>query len=164
MIILGIDPGTHHSGLVAYSAIDKTVIDSHNELPNFQVLKYLSSAAYSPMCFGIEIPACYGLRVGRDVFQTCVWAGRFIQKFAGRMPSATLYEVSRPEIVHMLTGARSGPKAAVNAVLVDRFGPGRKIAVGKKSSPGPLYGVKGHAWDALAVAYYVAEIERQLSN
>jgi len=163
MIIIGIDPGPEHSGVVAYDAYHKEVEQSFSEMANDKVFDYLRGTVYNPkqVRLGIEIPACYGLRVGRDVFQTCVWAGRFIQEFTC-LSFWTVYEVSRPEIVHHLTGKRGGPKAAVNAVLVDRFGPGRKVAVGRKSAPGPLYGVKGHAWDALAVAYFVAETMKEV--
>ena len=42
--------------------------------------------------------------------------------------------------------------ANIRAAIIDRFGPGKEKAIGKKSAPGPLYGIKGDEWSALAVA------------
>jgi hypothetical protein len=47
--------------------------------------------------------------------------------------------------------------------LLDRFGPGREVAVGTKRAPGPLYGIKGDEWSALAVALTLqAQLEPEL--
>jgi hypothetical protein len=40
----------------------------------------------------------------------------------------------------------------VRQALLDKIGP-----VGTKKNPGPLYGVSGHGWSALAVAVYASE-------
>lgn len=40
----------------------------------------------------------------------------------------------------------------VREALIERFGPGKEAAIGTKANPGPLYGVSGHYWSALAVA------------
>jgi hypothetical protein len=38
--------------------------------------------------------------------------------------------------------------------MIDRFGPGKEKAIGRKATPGPLYGVKKDIWSALAIACY----------
>jgi hypothetical protein len=42
--------------------------------------------------------------------------------------------------------------ANIRAALIDRFGPGKDKAVGRKATPGPLFGLKGDEWSALAIA------------
>jgi hypothetical protein len=46
--------------------------------------------------------------------------------------------------------------ANIRASLIDRYGPGKDSAIGSKRSPGPLYGLKGDEWSALAVALTVS--------
>ena len=65
---------------------------------------------------------------------------------------------------HALTGRRNASKSAVNLALYGLFAPEhrhnpphvlddtRRAAVGTTAKPGPLWGVTGHQWDALAVA------------
>jgi hypothetical protein len=45
-----------------------------------------------------------------------------------------------------------GGDAAVRAALIERFGPFKEDAIGKKSKPGPLFGIASHEWSALALA------------
>jgi hypothetical protein len=52
----------------------------------------------------------------------------------------------------------------VRQALIDKFGPGKELAIGKKASQGPLYGLTGDFWAALGVAVTASEteaIERQ---
>ncbi|MBV8782506.1 MAG: hypothetical protein JO353_14005, partial [Phycisphaerae bacterium] len=45
----------------------------------------------------------------------------------------------------------------IRQALIDRFGPTKERAIGKKKSPGPLYGMSGDCWSALAVAVTYAD-------
>jgi hypothetical protein len=40
----------------------------------------------------------------------------------------------------------------VRASLIDRFGPYKEKAIGKKATPGPLFGIHADEWSALAIA------------
>ena len=44
----------------------------------------------------------------------------------------------------------------IRQALIDRFG-GKEGAIGKKKTPGPLYGVHAHEWPALAVAVMASD-------
>ncbi len=54
-------------------------------------------------------------------------------------------------------GAEAAGVITGNMGTVMIFGGTKEAAIGKKASPGPLYGVSSHAWQALAVAVVVAE-------
>jgi hypothetical protein len=56
-----------------------------------------------------------------------------------------------------VTGAKGSADAAVRQRLIELHGGSKEVAVGTKKAPGPLYGVKSHAWAALAVAVVVAD-------
>ena len=52
----------------------------------------------------------------------------------------------------------------VRQAILDRYpatGGGKNPQVGTKKAPGPLYGVSGHAWQALAVAITAIETRGQ---
>jgi len=146
--ILAIDPGTTESG---WCLFDGGVLDSgvtHNE----DMLSLLMDP--QPDTVAIEYIESYGMAVGKEVFATCVWVGRFIQ--AWREPDEVLLVPRRTVKMHLCQSPRA-KDANIRASLIDKFGPGKEAAIGKKSNPGPLYGVKSHVWAALAVAVTVHE-------
>jgi hypothetical protein len=94
--------------------------------------------------------ASYGMPVGREVFETCLWIGRFVEAWASRGGEYRL--VYRREVkLHLCESVRAND-ANIRAALIDRFGPGKPAAIGTKKAPGPLYGLKGDEWAALGVA------------
>ncbi len=101
--------------------------------------------------------ASYGMPVGAEVFDTCVAIGRFVQLW-GDDKALTL--VFRREVKLHLCGQARAKDGNVRQALLDRFG-GKATAVGRKVTPGPLYGFAGDTWQALAVAVTVADRENQ---
>ena len=53
--------------------------------------------------------------------------------------------------LHLCHSARA-TDANIREALLDRYGPGKEKAVGRKAAPGPLFGVSKDIWSALAVA------------
>ena len=99
-----------------------------------------------------------GMPVGRDVFMTVLWTGRFVQVWGD---DSTVSMISRREVKLSLCGSSRAKDPNIRQALIDRFG-GKETAIGKKASPGPLYGVKGHEWSALALCItYMRSGERQ---
>jgi hypothetical protein len=74
-----------------------------------------------------------------------VWIGRFIEAWDG--PHQLVY---RKDVTLHLCNSPRAKDPHIRASLIDRFG--GEGAIGRKAAPGPLYGVKSHAWAALAVA------------
>jgi hypothetical protein len=140
-MILAIDPGTTESGWCVFDG--KRVIRSGVE-QNSQLLGRDFGYSPSDITLAIEMVASYGMPVGREVFETCVWIGRFQQ--AWRDPEAVRL-IYRKDVKLHLCGSPRAKDANIRQALIDRLGP-----VGTKAQPGPLYGVKSHAWAAVAVA------------
>ncbi|WP_249220704.1 hypothetical protein [Burkholderia cenocepacia] len=150
MIILGIDPGTTESGWCEYEAGTHRVLDS-GVLPNPEMLARLEQPSRAD-ALSIEMIASYGMAVGREVFETCVWIGRFQQ--AWRDPDAVRLVYRRDVKLH-LCGTTQAKDPNVRQAIIDLFprvGGGKTPQIGTKSQPGPLYGVSSHAWPALGVA------------
>jgi hypothetical protein len=95
----------------------------------------------------IEMIASYGMPVGAEVFETCVAIGRFIESWT---PGSWTLVYRKDVKLHLCNSPRAND-AAIRQALIDRYG-GRDKAIGKKANPGPLYGVSGDVWSALAVA------------
>lgn len=146
MRVLAIDPGNERSAFVILEdgtdVVMKGIEDNHELV---KILPINHADAYV-----IEMIASYGMPVGREVFDTCVWIGRFVQALAeAERPSGLIY---RREVKMHLCGNTKAKDSNIRASLLDRFGPGKQKAVGTKKAPGPLYGVKADVWAALALA------------
>lgn len=150
MKLLALDPGTDETGFVLF---DGERVEQSGVARNPDVFALLELAPVGAQ-LAIEMVASYGMPVGREVFETCVWIGRFQQ--AWREPDAVCLVYRRDVKLHLCGSARA-KDANIRAALLDRFGPGKDKAVGRKAAPGPLYGVASHAWAALGVAVTAAE-------
>jgi hypothetical protein len=146
--LLAIDPGTTHSGVVWFhhgGVLDCGVYE------NDEVLDLMGGGIVG--CVAIEMIASYGMAVGREVFETCVWIGRFIESTCNPESVRLIY---RRDVKLHLCGSVKAKDANVRQALIDRWG-GKAEAIGNIKKPGPLYAVKSHAWAALAVAVTAAE-------
>ncbi len=147
MTIIAIDPGYTQSAIVHYDPLRKAVVESLYE-DNPYVIKWLDGREEGTLV--IEHIASYGMPVGQEVFDTCVWIGRFVQVWGGQ--SHLLY---RKHVKLFLCGSTKAKDGNIRAALLDKFGGSR--ARGTKRQPGPLYGLAGDKWAALAVAVTWAE-------
>lgn len=148
MRILAIDPGTEESG---WCILDGTRVLASGVAANEEMLHQVKMEWYSDIdALAIEMITSYGMAVGREVFETCVWVGRFQQAW-GNPDAARL--VYRRDVKLHLCGNAKAKDANIRQALLDLLGP-----QGTKKAPGPTYGVKSHAWAALGVAVTVASI------
>lgn len=147
--ILAIDPGTHESGVVR---IEDGRVESSGVLRNEDLLTVIADSGAQTAVLVIEMVASYGMPVGKEVFETCVWIGRFQQ--AWRAPNQVRKIYRRDVKLHLCGNARA-KDSNVRQALIDSFGGAE--AIGNKKTPGPLHGVKSHAWAALAVAVTALE-------
>lgn len=151
-VVLALDPGPVQTGWAMYDGA--RVIDS-GVLSNGEVLDELAETPHcarqwqiSASLLAIEMIASYGMAVGKDVFETCVWIGRFMQ--AARIECRLIY---RKDVKLHLCGTTKAKDTNIRQALIDKIG-----APGVKANPGPTYGVKSHAWPALAVAVTALEV------
>jgi len=142
--IIAIDPGTTKSGWVLYN--EGRVLES-GVSGNHELLSFLSSFACATDIMAVEMIASYGMTVGRETFETVLWIGRFAQEWLSESKDRRCLKVYRQEAKRCVCRTHKASDADVRAALITRLG-----EVGTKKAPGPLYGVKSHAWAALAVA------------
>lgn len=152
MNILAIDPGNEYSAWVVYDTSHGGCVGLFGKEPNTTLLAAIQNIAFGVDRVVCEMIACYGMAVGKEVFETCRWIGRFEQAAHGLAPFSILY---RQDVKLHLCGQVRAKDPNVRQALIDRFG--GKAAIGKKKTPGPLYGVSGDVWAALGVAVTWAE-------
>ena len=143
-MILAIDPGNIES---AYCIIEKETYKpiEFGKIDNQQLLRQIGLFKNID-CIVIEKVASYGMAVGKEVFDTCEWYGRFIQKYCDTNNSQTIEYVFRKEVKINLCNSMKAKDSNIRQALIDRFG-----VVGIKKNPGWFYGFKKDIWSAYAV-------------
>lgn len=141
-VIFAVDPGYTRS---AYVIVERSgTVHEFDTLDNDTLLAeaHRLIPAHTEAVV-IEKLESYGMPVGIEVLDTIYWSGRFHQA-----SPAPVHRLSRRAIKLHLCGSARAKDANVRQALLDRY-PGGK---GTKASPGPLYGISGDVWAALAVA------------
>lgn len=160
-MILAIDPGNIESGVVLIresdlrplvaekidndTLLDNLIMDRYERYDDIECINHIA----------IEMIASYGMAVGKTVFDTCVWIGRFIQAFHGE-PIKLQYIYRKDEKMN-LCGSMKAKDSNIVQALIDRFAPNTSNkGKGTKKEPGWFYGFKKDIWQAYAVGvtYY----------
>lgn len=150
MIILGIDPGPEQSWWVTWSSADRglQMIIGKGEFSNSE-FPVVTGAGVDVIV--IEDVQCYGMPVGREVFQTAIAIGRFEERAKNR--HIPVVRVGRREIGLHFCNSTKAKAPNIRQAILDQFG-GKEKAIGYKKTPGILYGVKKHLWSALALCLW----------
>ena len=133
---VGIDPGPRESAFVVWDG--QRVVQS-GDMPNSELAAYLDSA-HDDTTVACEWIESFGMAVGREVFETVFAIGAFSQH-------AVLRLVPRRDVKLHICQSPRAKDGNIRQAIIDRFG-----EVGTKKNPGPLFGIAGHRWSALAVA------------
>ena len=146
MKILAIDPGCTESAFALITMPDFSIIEK-DKLPNETLKDMLPRLSAEADTVAIEMVASYGMPVGREVFETCVWIGRFMA--ASERSAAFVYRMD--EKMALCHDTRAGD-ANIRRALVDRYAR-HDLANGKgtKKNPDTFYGVSKDVWQAIAV-------------
>jgi hypothetical protein len=150
--IFAIDPGPEKSAFVIWNG---GVCES-GELSNPELRQSINDGSYVFDTLAIEMIACYGMAVGAETFETCVWIGRIMQ-VAESWTGLEIIRVYRKDVKMHLCHSMRAKDANIRQALIDKHG-----IVGTKKNPGKLFGIAGHMWAALAVADYVADVCAEL--
>lgn len=152
--ILAIDPGSQQS---AYCLIDRDRRPNvFGKIHNDDLLDLIGNDGWTPDQAAVEMVASYGMAVGADVFETCVWTGRFVEALAREGVEAQLIK-RLPIKTHLCHSARASD-ANIRQALVDRFAPGvPNHGKGTKAAPGWFHGFAADVWAAYSIAVYVAD-------
>jgi hypothetical protein len=154
-VILAIDPGDKVS---SYALIDPHDCRPREvgELPNHELrvellrgrLRVVSSRIV------VEMIESYGMPVGREIFDTVWWTGRFVEV---ALP-VEVEMIGRKAVKRHHCGTTAAKDPNVAQALIDRFAPGeRNRGKGTKAQPGWFFGFAGGMWQAYALAVYAAD-------
>lgn len=147
-MILAIDPGPTES---AYVKLSGTRVVECAKVANEDLLNIVRAHRGLRITTAVEMIASYGMAVGAEVFETCVTIGRICEALGDEPIRVKRIEVK----THICHSARAND-ANIRQAVIDRYG-GKDAAIGKKAKPGPLYGVSGDMWAALAVGLTVLD-------
>ena len=150
--ILSLDPGSERTGFVVHDRTDReTPVRASGKLPNEELLHLIEIDHWEVDEVLIEWTRPRGMPASAELFEAVWWAGRFAQAADRAVKPVTRYQ--RDDVKLLLTGKRAATDTNIRAALIDRYGGigGKRRAIGLKASPGPLYGLAGDAWAALAV-------------
>jgi hypothetical protein len=145
--ILAIDPGSEQSAWLLW----QDYATGFGISPNDELVDSIRYSEFQPDVVVIEQIESYGMAVGREVFETVHWAGRFTE--AAR--PTPVVQLPRRAVKLAICGDTRAKDANIRQALLDRFGGPR--AKGTKRDPGPLYGISKDVWSALAIALTYAE-------
>lgn len=157
--VYAIDPGNTDSAGVLVET-DTYAPHYPEKIPNDDMRAVLESVinAYSDagLTVVIERIASYGMAVGREVFETCEWVGRFAET-AERMGVKVEYVYRRDEKL-TICGSPKANDSNIRRALIDRFAKHDfKNGKGTKAKPDTFYGFKADCWSAFACAVVVAD-------
>lgn len=158
MRLLAVDPGNTESAYVVIDMASREPVDM-GKLPNNQLLDRIVSRRGHPVDRAVvEMVASYGMAVGAEVFETCVWIGRFYQALdaAGWTPELVKRLAVKTHFCHDSRARDSNIRQA----LVDRFAYGQpNNGKGTKAKPGWFHGFHSDIWAAYALAVYAADTD-----
>ena len=145
--LLAIDPGNKFSG---YAVIDIATFRPLmvGKVENKKMREILVNETYDEVV--IEMIARYGMPVGKTVFDTCVWIGRFAECANKRAKEWRL--LYRKDVKMNICGTTKAKDGNIIQALIDRFAPDTgNRGKGYKKDPGWFYGFKADIWQAYAL-------------
>ena len=156
--LLAIDPGSTASGWVLIDVDTRRPL-RFGKTENVKLRDEIDMRLGEATHVVIEMVASYGMAVGADVFETCVWIGRFAEsirryRFDRQEPAL----VKRLAVkTHHCHSARA-TDSTIRQALVDRFAHGQpNHGKGTKAAPGWFHGFHTDLWQAYALAVYAAD-------
>jgi hypothetical protein len=151
--ILAIDPGNVLSAFVVWDGVRQTALSEQpgellnfGKVPNQELLRMIQDTfrSHTGVCV-IEMIGHYGtgMSPGKTVYDTCVFIGRFGERYGWDRVRVVL----RPTVKAHICGSARAKDGNVIQALKDRFGDR-----GTKASKGFFYGVSADVWQATALA------------
>jgi hypothetical protein len=156
--VLAIDPGCTESAyaLIAADTLRPIEVDKlANATLNLRIPRLLDGLP----TVAIEMVSSYGMAVGREVFETCVWIGRFAERSESLLCQPTRLVLRRDVKLHHCQSSKA-KDANIAQALIDRFASGEpNRGKGTVKAPGWFHGFKADIWQSYALAVYVADTQ-----
>jgi hypothetical protein len=148
--IVAIDPGPEESAIVEVVR-NPFAIASKFCATNMETRHWLN--LHAGLGHGFEVVCeevkSFGMPVGKEVFDTVLAVGRFMQLCEAC--GVNFHLVGRQEVKLFWCNSPRAKDANVRQALIDHYG-----KAGTKKNPGATYGISAHLWSALAIAGYWA--------
>ena len=162
-LIFAIDPGNVDSAYVLMDA-ETYAPRKFAKAPNAEVRQALEDA----LCdFGqavtvvIERIASYGMAVGKEVFETCEWVGRFAE-CAERGYGVPVKYVYRKDEKLTICGSPKANDSNIRRALIDRFATHDfKNGKGTKGNPDWFYGFSKDVWASYACGTAFLDMQKE---
>lgn len=137
--IFAIDPGPIQSAYVFWDS-GKKIILAKGIVKNEDLMTIIWDTNFDQLV--LEMVQSFGMSVGKEIFETVFWIGRFFQTAKG-----AANRIYRKEVKSYLCGSMKAKDGNIRQALIELIGP-----QGTKKAKGPTYGVKADEWQALGVA------------
>ena len=151
-MILAIDPGNEYSAYVLLED-DMTILEG-DKVENFTMLNIANriSSEILGVNVAIEMVACYGMAVGKTVFDTCVFIGQLKQIFLENGIEPRF--IYRKDEKITLCNSMKAKDSNIRQALIDEYAKfDFKNGKGTKANPDTFYGFKADMWAAFAVGH-----------
>ena len=152
--ILAIDPGNEESAFVVWDGhriLEKGKWSNQELLDNLpRIVQNINRGNVY-----IEMVASYGMAVGKTVFETCVWIGRYEESIVSL--GCEVKKVYRKDVKMHICQSMRAKDSNIRQAIIDRFG-----KPGTKSNPNLVYQdrevkMAKDIWAAFAVALTATE-------
>ena len=162
-MILAIDPGPTESAFVMLD--DNLKPCQFDKGDNAKMLRIVKSYSNENICdhFAMEMVASYGMAVGKEVFETCVWIGRFWERSQAPYKQFIYRKDEKMNLCHNMRAKDSNIRQA----LIDRFAKhDLKNGKGTIKNPDWFHGFSKDVWQAYAVGvtYYDLYLKEGYAN
>ena len=151
-MILAIDPGSTESAYVVLNKVLKPI--RFDKIPNNDLLQYLYDDNFADDGIekvAIEMVACYGMPVGKEVFDTCVFIGELKEAIANTICADVQFIYRKDEKMNLCNSMKA-KDSNIRQALIDRFAQfDLKNGKGTKKQKDWFYGFKADEWAAYAV-------------
>lgn len=156
--VLAIDPGSEQSAFAWFGSRPQA-LPTAELFSNHTAARHIASFEFPSDVLAIEFPFPRGMPASSELFRTVMWVGRFIERWGvGSSPQleSRVLLINRHDVKLHHCGNARAKDSNIRAAIIDRYG-GKESAIGKKKTPGPLYGVRADEWQALAIALMVRD-------
>ena len=154
-VVLAIDPGTTQSAFTLYDSDEHKLVE-FGKINNEELLRKLIDFRLHTEYLAIEGMQNYGSCVGKSTFTTCIWIGRYLQRWEDIGGVSKI--IYRRQVKAWITPGIKSNDSKIRTALIEMFpktgldSKGNPSSIGIKKNPGPLYGVTKDVWSSTAIA------------
>lgn len=152
-LVVALDPGNTQTGYVVAEHDGREIrrVLDKGKIPNEEIYHVLID--YQDYALAVEMIASYGMPVGAEVFETCVWIGRYAEYARVLRLATDIQLIYRKEEKLYLCGYLTAKDRDITRALIERYAPHTaNWGKGTKGAPGFFYGFRADMWAAMAVA------------